>query len=234
MDPTRVGADVRLLRRRKGWSQARLAVEATVSRWVVSQIECGRGDRLPTRTLQRVVDALGGYLLVRILFHGEAMDRLRDARHARLVELLVAMLSTLGWVVETEVSFNHFGYRGSIDILAFHPAFGALLVIEIKTVVPDVGGMLMTLDKKARVAGQLARARGWEAATASRLLVFPEDRTARRRVADHAATFENAFPTRNEAVRRWLRAPTTAMRGLFFLTDAARASNRHVTSDAKP
>lgn len=85
MDPVRLGADVRLLRRRKGWTQARLAAEAGVRRWVVSEIECGRGDRFPLRTTRRVVDAVGGYLSVRIQFHGEALDRLRDAAHARLV-----------------------------------------------------------------------------------------------------------------------------------------------------
>ncbi len=226
MDPVRLGADVRLLRRRKGWSQARLAVEAGVTRWVVSQIECGRADRLRLDLLRRTTDALGGYLSVRILFHGEALDRLRDARHARLAELLVAMLLALGWVVETEVSFNHYGDRGSIDILAFHPRFGALLVIEIKTVVPDIGGMLMALDKKARVVARLAEDRGWAVTTTSRLLVLPEASTVRRRVAEHATTFENAFPARNEAVRRWLRKPSTAIRGLLFLSDADLASSR--------
>jgi hypothetical protein len=36
---------------------------------------------------------------------------------------------------------------------------GALLVIEVKTVVPDVGGMLETLDRKVRLARELADAR---------------------------------------------------------------------------
>ena len=45
-----------------------------------------------------------------------------------------------GWDVATEVSFNVRGERGSIDILAFHQATGSLLVIEIKSVVPDLSG----------------------------------------------------------------------------------------------
>ena len=38
----------------------------------------------------------------------------------------------------TEVSFSVYGERGSIDILAFHASTGSLLVIEIKSVVPDM------------------------------------------------------------------------------------------------
>jgi transcriptional regulator with XRE-family HTH domain len=226
MDPMRIGADVRLLRRQRGWTQARLGEAADVSRWVVSEIECGRSDRFATRVLVRVVRALGGYLSVRLLYHGEGLDRLRDRRHARLVELLVALLGGLGWMVETEVTFNEYGERGSIDILAFHVATGALLIVEIKTVVPDVGGMLATLDRKARLAATLARERGWAVGSVSRLLVLPEASTPRRRVHEHAATFRAAFPDRNEVVRRWLRRPSGTIRGMLFQSDAARVSSR--------
>jgi transcriptional regulator with XRE-family HTH domain len=226
VDPIRIGADVRLLRKRKRWTQARLATEASVSRWVVSQIECGRADRFTLDVVKRVVDATGGYLSVRIQFHGEGMDRLRDRAHARMVEDVVSLLVAFGWVVETEVSFNHFGERGSIDILAFHARAGTLLIIEVKTVVPDVGGMLMTLDRKVRLAPGLAQARGWTARSVSRLLVLPEASTPRRRVADHAVTFGTSFPARNEAIRRWLRRPTEPIRGLFFLSSGAIASTR--------
>ena len=122
--------------------------------------------------------------------------------------------------IETEVSFNHYGERGSIDILAFHPATRVLLVVEVKTVVPDVGGMMMTLDRKVRLANQIARERGWRAATVSRVLVLREDSTARRRVAAHSATFSNAFPLRNVAIRAWLRDPAGVISGLLFLSTA--------------
>src|SRR5688572_2019460 len=71
------------------------------------------------RAADPVVAALGGYLAIRIQYHGEGLDRLRDRRHAALVDLLVARLRRDGWEVATEVSFNVYGERGSIDILAF-------------------------------------------------------------------------------------------------------------------
>ena len=53
--------------------------------------------------------------------------------------------------------------------------------------------MFMTFDRKARLASGIALTeRGWEASTVSRLLVLPDQRTARRRVTQHAATFETA------------------------------------------
>lgn len=163
---------------------------------------------------------------MRVLFRGEALDRLRDRAHATLVDGVVAMLLALGWTVETEVSFNHYGDRGAIDILAFHPRFGALLIIEVKTVVPDLGGMLATLDRKVRIAPTIATSRGWKVTSVARLLVFPESSSARRRVASHAATFGAAFPERNDAIRRWLRAPAGPIRGLLFIADAAGGSRR--------
>jgi hypothetical protein len=208
-----------------------LAAEAKVSRWVVAEIEAGRGDRITADRLIRVVAALGGYLSIRIQYRGEGLDRLRDRRHAALVDQLVARLHGDGWEVATEVSFNVFGERGSIDILAFEPTSGALLVIEVKTAVPDLGGMLATLDRKVRLARDLAEARGWQVRTVGRLLVLPEARTARRRIDDHAATFRNAFPARNIEVNRWLRAPAGGLSGLLFLPSARAAGTRRGPGD---
>jgi transcriptional regulator with XRE-family HTH domain len=226
MDPVRFGADVRLLRKRRDWTQERLASEARVSRWSVAEAEAGRGPNLVAGDLIRIVAALGGYLSIRILYQGEGLDRLRDRRHAGLVDAVIVRLRVENWEVATEVSFSVFGERGSIDILAFDPVTRTLLIIEVKTVVPDVGGMLATIDRKVRLAPELARSRGWEVQSVARLLVLPEASSARRRIADHQATFQNAFPMRNVDVNRWLRAPHGAMSGLLFLSNARGSGMR--------
>jgi transcriptional regulator with XRE-family HTH domain len=229
MDVVRFGGDVRLLRKRRGWTQSRLASEARVSRWVVGEIEAGRGDRITAERLIRVVAALGGFLSIRIQYQGEGLDRLRDRRHAALVDQLVDRLRRDGWEVATEVSFNAFGERGAFDVLAFEPTSGTLLVIEVKTVVPDVGGMLATLDRKVRLSREIAEARGWRVRTVGRLLVLAEGTTTRRRVEEHAATFGNAFPSRNVEVNRWLRAPSGPVSGLLFLPIARKAGMGQTT-----
>ena len=197
-----------------------------MSRWVVAAVEAGRAGDLHLDRLTAIVSALGGYLSVRILYQGEGLDRLRDRRHAGLVESVVRRLIDEGWEVATEVSFNVFGERGVIDILAYHRATGTLLVVEVKTVVPDIGGSLATLDRKVRLAPQIAHERGWPVRHVARLLVLPEASTARRRIDSHTATFTNAFPVRGTEVNRWLRAPTGPMSGLIFLSTARGGSTR--------
>ncbi len=207
MDVIRFGLSIRALRRRRGWRQVDVAERAGVSRTAISRVERGMADRLTVRTIGRVADALGARLDCRLLWNGEALDRLLDASHAALVETVVGWLTSLGWQVAAEVSFSIRGERGSIDVLAFHPATATLLAVEVKSVVPDVQATLVTLDRKTRLAGEIARGRGWRPSRLGRLLVVREDRTARRRVAAHTATFAGAFPSRGWAVRRWLQDP---------------------------
>ncbi len=143
-----------------------------------------------------------------------------------MVDQLVALLRGLGWDVASEVSFSVYGERGSIDILAHQPGERVLLVVEVKTVIPDLGGMLMTLDRKARLAPDIARERGWHTPEASRFLVVAEGSTARRRVREHEATFATALPARNVAVTRWLRAPVGRLAGLLFVSSVRHPDSR--------
>jgi transcriptional regulator with XRE-family HTH domain len=233
MDAVRFGQSIRALRRRRRWTQHRLAVAAGVSRPIIGRVEAGQADRVTVRTLVRVASALGASLTVRVLWHGKGLDRLLDAAHADLTDRVLQLLRDGGWLALPEVSFNLRGDRGTIDILAFHEPTGSLLVIEIKSVVPDLQAMLGTLDRKARVARDLALERGWRVMSVSRLLVLPDDRTARRRVDQHRATFEAALPSRTAEVRRWLREPTDRLAGVLFLTDAHQAVTRHRVATSK-
>jgi transcriptional regulator with XRE-family HTH domain len=227
MDAVRIGLSVRALRRRKRWTQQRLGDDVGVSRSVVARIETGHGDRVTFQTLASIVGGLGATVSVRILWHGEGLDRLLDAAHADMTERVLRILRELEWQADPEVSFNVRGERGTIDILAFHPPSGSLLVIEIKSVVPDLQAMLGMLDRKVRVAAELAAARGWRVHDVSKVLVLPDDRTTRRRVERHGATFDAALPARTAEVRRWLKAPPGRLAGIVFLTDVTQASSRH-------
>jgi len=227
VDPIRLGLSLRALRIRRRMTQAQLGSATGLSRAAISRLERGHVERATLRTVTRVAAVLGATVTVRVLWQGEGLDRLLDAAHATITDTVLRLLRDEGWEVATEVTFNEYGERGSIDILAFHPASRSLLVIEIKSVVPDLGGMLGTLDRKVRLAQKIARHRGWHPTSVSRLLVLPDDRTARRRVEQHAATFATALPSRTAAVRRWLRTPVGTLAGLLFLSDVHHASTRH-------
>jgi transcriptional regulator with XRE-family HTH domain len=207
MDTVRFGLQIRALRRQRGWTQAKLAARADLSQAAVSRVERGNGRLVTLRTIESLAEALGASASLRLRWHGEDLDRLLDEAHAGLVEWVVASLRARGWEVVTEATFSVYGERGSIDILAFYPASGCLLVVEVKSVVPDVQATLAGIDRKARLAPQLARDRGWTVRCVSRLLVLPADRTARRRVAQFGSTFNLALPVRTVAARQWIAAP---------------------------
>jgi hypothetical protein len=175
-------------------------------------VEQGRGDRVPVLTLARIAGALEARVFVRLEWQAEQLDRLIDARHAALVDLVVRVLSSHHWVCATEVTFNVYGERGSVDVLAFHPATGVVLVVEVKSAIPEIGGMLMALDRKVRIAPRIVGDRGWKPTATCRLLVVADGRTTRRRLSTHQALFEAAFPVRGWATRRWLARPSAEAR----------------------
>jgi transcriptional regulator with XRE-family HTH domain len=232
MDTIRLGLGFRALRRRRGWSQDQLARNAGSSRSVIWRIERGHADRVTVRTLTGVATALGARIDLRLLWHGEGLDRLLDVRHAGLIDRALEILTSADWQVATEVSFNIRGERGSIDILAFHAATGSLVVIEVKSVVPDLQAMLYGLDRKGRLASEIARARGWNVRSVTKLLILPDDRTARRRVDAFATTFDAALPARTVEVRQWIHRPDGTRHGVMFLSDAPQAGSCHRGSKA--
>jgi transcriptional regulator with XRE-family HTH domain len=237
MDRVRLGRQVRALRRRRGWRQVDLARAANVSASTVWRIESGRGGVVTLDVADRVAQALGARLEIRLSWNGEALDRLLDADHASLVERALASLGAMGWEAVPEVSFGINGERGSVDVLARHPAAPVILVVEVKSVVPDVQATLVTLDRKRRLALSIARLRGWPGSAVATILLLAEGRTSRRRVEEHAATFAAQLPDRGALVRGWLASPTAArpVRGILFVPvgRGARARQRVVKSSRR-
>jgi transcriptional regulator with XRE-family HTH domain len=198
-----------------------------VSPSAISRIERGGAEQLSVRQLQRVAAALGARIDMRVLWQGENLDRLLDHDHAHLVERAMRWLREVGWDAVPEVTFQIGSERGAIDILAWHPPTETLLVIEVKSVVPDVQATLAGVDRKARLAPRIALDRGWKARGVSRVLILPDDRTARRRVAAFSATFDQAFPARTAEIRRWASKPSGQISGIAFVSDPTHTGARH-------
>ena len=226
MNGVSAGLRVRALRMHKRLRQGDVAGLAHVSRSLVSKVERGDLGNVQCGEVERIVAALGGSFDLRVRWHGEQLDRLLDETHAQIVDLVVALLRSAGWDVVVEASFSRWGERGSIDVLAYHEPTRTLLVIEVKSVVPDNQAMLYDLDRKTRLAHQVAEDRGWVVGAVSRLLVIGDSATSRRRVERLAATFDAAFPLRGWALRRWIKKPAGRVSGLLFLSYAPRGSTR--------
>ena len=117
--------------------------------------------------------------------------------------------------------------RGGAGRVSLRRPRGALLVVEVKSVVPDVQATRGGLDRKARLAPAVAEGRGWPVGNVGRVLVLPDNRTARRRVDQFRGTFDRALPSRTAAVKRWFRDPAEPLSGLMFLSSLASAQARH-------
>jgi transcriptional regulator with XRE-family HTH domain len=199
---------IRFLRRRAGWRQVDLAAHAGASREMVSRIERGRIEGLTLGSLDTIAATLGGSLYVEVRWRGEQLDRLMDAAHAAVQEMVVRHLREVSWLSEVEVSFNWYGDRGRVDAVAFHSDTRTLLVVEVKVRFGDIQDTLGKLDVKTRLGRQLARQLGWpEPARVIPCLVVA-DGSHRPPNGGRAPSAVARFNLRGRAVRRWLAAPT--------------------------
>ena len=213
-----MGRVFRAVRRRARLTQRTVGARSGVSQQTVSTIELGQLDRVDLATLRRVGAALGIDVPFAPRWRGPELDRLLDAGHADLVESVVRQLPTASWLPELEWSFNRYGERGAVDVLAWHAGARALLIVEVKTRIVDLQDLLGRLDRKARIAPELlARDRGWRPEAIGRVVVLPEGSTSRDAIDRHRAIFDATLPGRNLDVRRWLREPHGGLRAVWFL-----------------
>lgn len=185
-------------------SQAELGARLGISQSEMSRRERGALESCSVAEAESWAQAVGAHLAVEIRVDGERP--LIDARHAALQEWLVGFLRGHGWVVGAERSFNHFGDRGRIDVLGYHPPTRTLLVSEIKSRLEDTQDTTGRLDVKRRVAPTVAREEGWQVDSVVPCLILAEHRTSRRRVEAHPALF-GQFSARGRGAIAWLRQP---------------------------
>lgn len=202
-------------------SQAQVAAAAGVSQPTVSLIECGGFERTPLRFVRRVAGALGISLELVAHWRGADLAKLLDERHAAMVREVVRQLTAMGWQIVPEHTFNEWGERGSIDVLAWQPTTCALLCLEMKTRVVDLQDLLSKMDRKRRLAPTLARKLGWRPLVVGSVLVLPDETWARNAVERFRPIFAAALPARTADVRRWLKSPDRDLRGIWFLLNIA-------------
>jgi transcriptional regulator with XRE-family HTH domain len=223
-----IGRSVRSLRHRRGWRQTDLSERANCPRSALVDLEAGRLGALKLDTIRDFAEALGARLTLTLVSGAGDPRLLVDAGHAYLEDRWKSTLERWGWLVRAEVSFNRYGERGRIDLLAYHPALRILLVVEIKTVLWDLQALLGTLDVKVRLAPQSARELGWQPRVAVPVLVVAAGTTVRRRLTEHGSLFA-PFDLRGRAASAWLRRPSDAPTGVLILTelpDVARGDRR--------
>jgi transcriptional regulator with XRE-family HTH domain len=225
VNAVQLGSALRRIRVRLGLRQADVAARSGVPRGVVSRIERGDLDGVPVGRLSAVASVLEAGVHLELRWRGGELPRLLNAGHAAMHETAARLLRRRpDWLTAPEVSFSVYGERGVIDLLAFHPPTGSLLVIELKTQLVDVEGLLTAVDRHRRLAPRLARDRGWQVRSVSACVLLRDTRTNRRGLADHASVLRAVFPGDGRTLRRWLTNPVGTISALAFLSYDQHAS----------
>jgi len=226
MDDIRVGAALRAIRIRRRLRQADVAALAGVSPSTVSRVERGHFGSVSLDALRAVAKVLDVRIDMVARWRGGDLDRLLNARHSNLHELVARMFTGLpDWVTRPEVSFAIYGERGVIDIFAWHPRRRMLIVIELKTDIVDVNDLVGSVDRKRRHAVEVAMDLGWiqkgdPPPGVSTWIIVSDSSTNRRRVGAHQSMLRAAFPSDGRSIHGWLSRPIEPIRALSFWADA--------------
>jgi len=229
MDGRRVGRVLRAVRLHKRLRQRDVAVAAGVSQSMVSRAEHGRLDELSFGAVDAVASVLDVTVYIDARWDDGDADRLIDRAHARIVELVVSTLTESGWETVVEYGFNHYGDRGSVDVLAWHAESRTLLIVEVKSRLTDLQATFTSFARKLRIVPKLVqRDHGWDPRFLGRLMVMDGTTANRSIVGKHAATFATLFPERMPAVGTWLRRPDRSLGGVWFVSNIHRANAKRV------
>ena len=207
---------IRLSTRR---SQAAVAKRAGISQPVYSRAERGQIANLKVSTMEAIASALDADLILDLRYGAGRIDRLIDRAHAALVEHVLRHLRSAGWDVVIEFSFNVYGERGSVDLLAWHAATRTLLIVEVKSRMTDLQDMLLSLGRKLRlVPDEVRRQIGWDAVAVGRIVVAPGTTESRAVLQRHRSMFDVSLPYRAMEIRRWLRTPRGPISGVWLVS----------------
>jgi transcriptional regulator with XRE-family HTH domain len=190
-----------------GWSQDELSERAGVPQSAISRVERGLHAGLDLDDLERIASAMGGTLHVELRAPFLAdRARQRDRVHARCVAYIVSRMRRAGWVAESEVEIRGRTGPGWIDVLAFHPVSGVMLIIEVKTEIHDFGRIQRTLGWYERGAWVAARRLGWRPRRSSAALLLLDTRVVADRLRDNRLLAAQTFPGRADDLVQLIEA----------------------------
>ena len=216
-----IGAAVRKTREECGWSRRELARRLGTGHSVIQRLEAGRSSRLDVRLVTAAFRELG----IRADFDARTLGlatrrEQRDLVHAACVAHVRRRLMHVGWDVRVEVEIGAGRFRGWIDLLAFRPADGALLSIEVKTRIDDVGRILRTTGWYRRESPAAARRLGWTARSTTPLLLVLASGENDVAITRNRDLLRSSFPASATALRTILEpGPAPRLSGALAMVD---------------
>ena len=228
-----MGRVLRMLRLRRNWRQSDVAEKAGISPSAVGRHESGVVGSLSL--LEQHAAVFGLRVDVRMIGRSGSLMRLSDEEHARIVEIVAAWFREHGFLIVPEASFSEWGERGRIDLLAYYPAAGALVIVEVKTQLLDLQDLFGSLNVKERLSATIAERRGWKVSRCVTVLAVANTAANRTVVREHPSLFAE-FDSRRLTIaglrlgRRiihWVRADGGVG---SWLAGRQRVSRRRATS----
>jgi transcriptional regulator with XRE-family HTH domain len=206
-------------------TQAQVAIAAGVSRSLVVSIEAGTAN--PSLD---IVDRVGRALGVEFDLGGRRPlliggPHQRDLVHARCSGYVQRRLTSAGFQIAREIEVIHGRTHGWIDLLAFDPRTGLLLIVEVKTSIDDLGAIERQVGWYERLAVSTALERGWRPEAVFSWLLVLATTNVDQTIRMQRDVLQRAFPMRAAAMRAMLngqRAVTGTGRGLALIDPSSR------------
>ncbi len=172
-----------------------LSERAGVSRQMVGAVEAATANP-SLDVVSALLDGLG--IELDLVATGPVLigGRQHDAAHALCSAYVYRRLEAAGWELAREVRIESGRYIGWIDLLAFHEPTGALLVIEIKTRLDDVGAIERSMDWHVREAARAARRLGWRPRNSAGWLLALASHEVEDPLRSRRPIWDRAFPKR--------------------------------------
>jgi transcriptional regulator with XRE-family HTH domain len=194
----------RRIRLDRGITQQELADAVGIKRGYVATLETGRANP-SLEVVSRIADALAMEIdfVIRppIVVRGHG---LRDAVHARCSGYTDRRFRDAGFETAREVEIVHARSHGWIDLLAFDPGSRTLVIVEIKTILDDLGALERQVGWYERSAFDAARRLGWQPARTITWLVMLASAEAEAVLRSNRVIFAQAFPIRARAAMVWM------------------------------
>jgi transcriptional regulator with XRE-family HTH domain len=156
-------------RERRGWSRARLAEAAGVSRSLVYLVE--RGEPASIEAYVRIASALRRRLDAQVIDPRRRAGPVvaGDPVHSAMAEIEAARLRAHGLEVAIDEPYQHYQFAGRADLLAWDIERRALLHIENRTRFPDLQEAAGSFNAKRAYLpdtfGARVGVRGWTTVT---------------------------------------------------------------------
>jgi transcriptional regulator with XRE-family HTH domain len=208
---TRIGSSIKSTRRAIGWTEREFATRLGTNQGAVQRLEAGRQRHLDVPLATAALDLLGIRLTIDANPVGLPGRReQRDLVHARCCGYVARQLKKRGWEVLTEVEIGEGRFRGWIDLLAYRPSDGSLLVIEVKTEIDDIGRILRSLGWYVRSSRDAAQAVGWRPRIIVPILLALATVETDTRLAANSDVVRNDLSGGAGDLAAWIENPTAA------------------------